>query len=44
MWGSGLAMPLSRCTLKTALELRDWAPPKCIGEWACPGATITAGW
>jgi uncharacterized NAD-dependent epimerase/dehydratase family protein len=28
---------------KTAFGLRDWAPSKCIGEWACPGAVITAG-
>lgn len=28
---------------KTAYGLRDWAPAKCIGEWACPGATVTAG-
>ena len=28
---------------KTAYGLRDWAPAKCIGEWACASATVTAG-
>jgi uncharacterized NAD-dependent epimerase/dehydratase family protein len=28
---------------KTAFGLRDWAPEKCIGEYALPGATVTAG-
>jgi uncharacterized NAD-dependent epimerase/dehydratase family protein len=28
---------------KTAFGLRDWAPAKCIGEWACRGATVTTG-
>src|SRR5690348_6067287 len=28
---------------KTAYGLRDWAAEKCIGEWACAAATITAG-
>ena len=27
---------------KTAFGLRDWAPDRCVGEWAC-GATVTAG-
>jgi hypothetical protein len=26
---------------KTAFGLRDWAPERCIGEWACPTATVT---
>src|ERR1700722_5513412 len=26
---------------KTAFGLRDWAPERCVGEWSCPGATIT---
>ncbi len=26
---------------KTAFGLRDWAPERCVGEWACPGATVT---
>lgn len=28
---------------KTAFGLRDWAPERCIGEFACDGATITTG-
>jgi uncharacterized NAD-dependent epimerase/dehydratase family protein len=28
---------------KTALGLRDWAPEKCVGEYALPGATVTTG-
>ena len=28
---------------KTALGLRDWAPEKCVGELALPGATVTTG-
>jgi uncharacterized NAD-dependent epimerase/dehydratase family protein len=28
---------------KTAFGLRDWARERCIGEWSCQGATITAG-
>jgi uncharacterized NAD-dependent epimerase/dehydratase family protein len=28
---------------KTALGLRDWAPEKCVGEFALPGATVTTG-
>lgn len=28
---------------KTAYGLRDWAGQKCIGEWACAGATVTTG-
>src|SRR5690606_14161969 len=28
---------------KTAFGLRDWAPGSCIGEYACPGATVSAG-
>lgn len=28
---------------KTAFGLRDWAPEKCIGEFALPSATVTAG-
>jgi uncharacterized NAD-dependent epimerase/dehydratase family protein len=28
---------------KTAFGLRDWAPDKCVGEWACPTANITTG-
>jgi uncharacterized NAD-dependent epimerase/dehydratase family protein len=27
---------------KTAYGLRDWAPDKCVGEWAC-GATVSTG-
>jgi uncharacterized NAD-dependent epimerase/dehydratase family protein len=26
---------------KTAFGLRDWARDRCIGEWACAGATIS---
>ena len=28
---------------KTAFGLRDWAPERCIGEFSCPGATVTTG-
>ena len=28
---------------KTAFGLRDWAPERCVGEWACPTATVTTG-
>ncbi|HZF14603.1 MAG TPA: DUF1611 domain-containing protein [Steroidobacteraceae bacterium] len=28
---------------KTAFGLRDWAPERCVGEWACSGATVTTG-
>lgn len=28
---------------KTAFGLRDWAREQCIGEYACPGATVTTG-
>ncbi|MBV8805771.1 MAG: DUF1611 domain-containing protein, partial [Sinobacteraceae bacterium] len=28
---------------KTALGLRDWAPERCLAEWACDSATVTAG-
>ena len=28
---------------KTAFGLRDWARDKCIGEYACAGATVTTG-
>jgi uncharacterized NAD-dependent epimerase/dehydratase family protein len=28
---------------KTAFGLRDWAPDKCIGEFALPSATVSAG-
>ncbi|WP_269790341.1 DUF1611 domain-containing protein [Stenotrophomonas sp. Iso1] len=28
---------------KTAFGLRDWAPERCIGEFACDGATVSAG-
>ena len=28
---------------KTAFGLRDWAPERCIGEFALPGATVTTG-
>ncbi len=28
---------------KTALGLRDWAPDRCVGEYALPGCTVTAG-
>jgi uncharacterized NAD-dependent epimerase/dehydratase family protein len=28
---------------KTALGLRDWAPEKCVGELALPGATVSTG-
>ena len=28
---------------KTAFGLRDWAPERCVGEFACPGAKVSAG-
>ena len=28
---------------KTALGLRDWAPERCVGEYACAGSTVSAG-
>jgi D-glutamate N-acetyltransferase len=28
---------------KTAFGLRDWAPERCVGEYALPGATVTTG-
>ena len=28
---------------KTAFGLRDWAPEKCVGEFALPGGTVTLG-
>ena len=28
---------------KTAFGLRDWAPEKCLGEYALPSATVTTG-
>jgi len=28
---------------KTAFGLRDWAPEKCVGEYALQGATVTTG-
>lgn len=28
---------------KTAFGLRDWAPERCIGEFALPAATVTTG-
>src|SRR5690606_12529292 len=28
---------------KTAFGLRDWAPERCVGEYACRGATVSAG-
>jgi uncharacterized NAD-dependent epimerase/dehydratase family protein len=28
---------------KTAFGLRDWAPEKCIGEYALPSATVSTG-
>ena len=28
---------------KTAMGLRDWAPDKCVGEYALPDATVTTG-
>ena len=28
---------------KTAFGLRDWAPDQCVGEFACPGGTVTTG-
>ena len=26
---------------KTAFGLRDWAPERCVGEYACPGGTVS---
>jgi uncharacterized NAD-dependent epimerase/dehydratase family protein len=28
---------------KTAFGLRDWAPERCLGEYALPGATVSTG-
>lgn len=28
---------------KTAFGLRDWAPERCVGEFACPGASLSTG-
>lgn len=28
---------------KTAFGLRDWAPERCVGEYALPSATVTSG-
>ena len=28
---------------KTAFGLRDWAPERCVGEFALPSATVTTG-
>lgn len=28
---------------KTAFGLRDWAPERCVGEWATDAATVTTG-
>src|SRR3546814_12803016 len=28
---------------KTAFGLRDWAPERCVGEFACVGAKVSAG-
>lgn len=28
---------------KTAFGLRDWAPERCVGEFACEGAGVSAG-
>src|SRR6476646_11118619 len=28
---------------KTAFGLRDWAPDRCVGEFALPSATVTTG-
>ena len=28
---------------KTAFGLKDWAPEKCVGEYALPAATVTTG-
>ncbi|PYL84509.1 MAG: DUF1611 domain-containing protein, partial [Verrucomicrobia bacterium] len=28
---------------KTAFGLRDWARERCVGEYSCPGATVTTG-
>src|SRR6202021_421347 len=27
---------------KTAFGLRDWAGERCVGEWSCAGATVSA--
>lgn len=29
--------------IKTALGLKDWAPDRCLGEYASPGVGVTAG-
>jgi uncharacterized NAD-dependent epimerase/dehydratase family protein len=34
---------IERGYAKTALGLRDWAPEKCVGEFALPSATVSAG-
>jgi uncharacterized NAD-dependent epimerase/dehydratase family protein len=31
------------CYAKTAFGLRDWAGVRCVGEFACDGATVTTG-
>lgn len=28
---------------KTAFGLRDWAPERCVGEYGCPGGTVSTG-
>src|SRR3546814_16309314 len=28
---------------KTAFGLRDWAPERCVGEFACAGGKVSAG-
>jgi hypothetical protein len=28
---------------KTAFGLRDWAPERCVGEYALAGATVSTG-
>ena len=28
---------------KTAFGLRDWARERCLGEYSCPGSTVTTG-
>jgi uncharacterized NAD-dependent epimerase/dehydratase family protein len=28
---------------KTAFGLRDWSPQRCVGEFSCPGATVSTG-
>ncbi len=30
-------------SIKTACGLKDWAPERCVGEWALAGATVTTG-